>query len=147
VKLSSVLVGISLLILISIGVMLFISDGVDTYSPANLNTGWNSSFVEMQDNLDELTTIGANVNETLQSTDSNSNIFNDFLGFFFGKGYQAAKVLVNGVKLNGVIVDAASENIFGLTGFGSTIASVGLLLIFIFIILLLLHFVVKSEWI
>lgn len=145
-RLSNILIGISLMILVSTGFLLFLTNGVTKYNPA-VPANYNDSFIKIQANLDELASISNETNDKLVDVKSDGNIVTDFLGFFFGKGYQAVQTLINGVKLNVVILDASVDNGLEATGFGGTIKAVGLLLISIFIILMLLAFIIKSEWI
>ena len=146
-KLSNILIGIALTVLVSTSFLLLLVNGVEKYNPTNIPTDYNKSFVRIQNNLAELSRITNDTDVSLNEQDSSSNVVTDFLGFFFGQGYKAAKVLVLGVNLNGVIINEATDNALTYTGMGETYKAVGLLLVFIFIILLLISFIIKSDWI
>jgi hypothetical protein len=146
-KLSNIILGVSLMIIISTGLMIFLVDAIEQYQPSNIPADYNKSFVRIQNNLNSLSAISNSTSDSVSDLNGNQNIVQDFLGFFFGKGYKAATTLVEGVKLNAVILNEGIDNTLGATPIGSTIKNVGLLLIGAFILLMLLAFIIKSDWI
>lgn len=144
VTLTKIIIAQLVVIMIATGFWIWIADGVDEYG-ISVPSDYNDTFITLEETLGEL-------NSTLNSTrydlevdgveDDNNN---DFLGFFFNSAYSATKGVKGGVESLYTFTNLAVENT-PLAGYGRVIVQVfGALIVVVFVIYLLVHFVIKSE--
>lgn len=141
---TNIIMGMIILVLVSTGFLLFLVEGVKTYAPT-VPSDYNKSFVHIQENMDDMSSIANESDSQIMSTVKSIPIVGDFLGFFFGQLYQGSKVMLKTLGLHGVIVNDAIESGLSHTGMGSTITNVAGLIILFTTLLFLLHFVIKSD--
>ena len=138
VRLSRVLYGLVFVGLIVSGLIVFISDGVVQYAPAD----YNETQLETFNKMTELNNNLESFEQTNSSVDSDSN--NDVLGSLFTNAYQSAQILKNsGSILTSMINDGVDALPLG--GFGSVLkTSLGTLILIAISVALFLGFIIKS---
>lgn len=146
-QLNKILVGSTLIALISFLLVVFISDGITNYNYTGDYS--NTSFIKIQNTYDR---ISNNTNSSIQKIQDITTCSNpltcavDFVGYFFNSGYQALKNIVSSAELSYLIVDVATEEIVGGTSFGSNIKGMMIFTLLIIIFVgIILHAVVKSD--
>jgi hypothetical protein len=141
-QLSKIIIGSLLTVLVMAGLFIYFGSGITTYS-STIGSGFdNSSFVKIANISNK---IGQTVNETESELNAGSSgSVLDFVGYFFNKGYQAAKVSIAVVEGEYILVNEAL-NIGVLGTYGTIIKSIlTIAILVVFTIGILLAFIIKS---
>ena len=140
VQLHKILIGIIVVGLISSGLVMFISSGVNTYAPSGYSESDLASFNKMSELNDQMKTFEDESNEV-----SSKEGVLDILGSYFTNMYQAAKTLKSSNDvLSSMINDGVDKLPLG--GFGVILKTglVSIVMITIFVGIFL-AFITKSE--
>lgn len=137
ITLSTIIIGQLLLLVIMSGIFMFFVDGINSYGPTNLPSGYNSSFIKIQNQLSNFTNLlnRTEVKLAVRSDASFINTISDFLGFFFNAGYQGLQIASESLKLNYLLVTEGADAVTGGTEYGHLLKSVGTLMIIVIILL------------
>jgi hypothetical protein len=130
-KLSTVVSGSLILIIIVSGLFVFLAESVRVYQPSGLPSDYNSSFMQI---TNQITSIQTTLNETNSllkvSTPTDSSFLFDYISFFFKAGYQSLVVGANMILLNNQIIDLGIDATIGGSEYGNIVkASLGALLL------------------
>lgn len=145
-QLNKILVGTTLIALVSFLLVVFISDGITNYSYTGDYS--NTSLMKIEETYQ---TMSNNSNISVQAmqnilTCSGLSCAVDFVGYFFNSGYQALKNIVTSAELTYIIVGVATDETLGGTSFGGNIK--GMLIFSVLVIIfvgIILHAVIKSD--
>lgn len=146
-KLSTVISGMILFILVLTGIFTFLVDGIDKYQPVNIPSDYNDSFVKIQNQINDINSISNETENDLKvdsSTNGGSSI-TDFLGFFFSAGYTGLQTMVATAKLNFVLINEGVNNIAGGTAYGNVLKSALMTLVMIFILIVVIMSII-FKW-
>lgn len=144
-ELNKIIIGVVLVAVVSSTFLLFISEGVSTYNPSSIPADYANSFNNISANLKEISVSTDDTEQELDQISGNSNVVSDFLGFFFGNGYQAVKTFINGMKLTNIIAEEGVKNTLGSSELGNQWKSAIFTVVIVLLVSILLHFVIKSE--
>lgn len=141
VQISKILIGMVFVTLVVTGMVLFLAGGVSTYNP----TGYNdSSFNKITDSFSEINEITNETKDKIDEVKSDDNIL-DRIGVFFSGGYSAVKVVAKSYDTLGDMTDVAVDEL-PLGAYGSTIKlAVGVIILIVIFVMILLHFLIKSD--
>jgi hypothetical protein len=139
IQLHKILIGIVLVGLISAGMMLFLNEGVTSYSVTGYNNTSMQSFIQ----LDELSTQVEQFNDEDEGVEDTGVL--DILGSFFTNMYQSAKIFKNSADVVGTMVDE-SVTVVDMGGYSGYLKkALGLMVMIVIFVAIFLAFVTKSE--
>lgn len=145
-ELNKILIGLLVSIVVIFGFVFLIAEGVTKYHPSTIPSDYNETFVSITDNLASMINItGNSSNQAAGVGSSSESALSDFIGFFFGQGYKAIKILMSGVDILNVFVETGVDNTLGSNPMGEIVKTALLTIIVVIILALLLHFVIKSD--
>lgn len=111
-KLSTVITGNIILIVIISGLLGFFAENIRIYQPT-VPANYNESFVKITNQLDA---IRSNINETndfLRVKSPTDISFFDYLSFFFKAGYDAMVINLRIILINNEIISMGTEAVIG----------------------------------
>ena len=144
VQLSNILIGMIVMAAVVSGIMIFVADGVLQYGKTDLN---DTSLTKLKG------TYGT-INQTVDSMAKNISVIGsseagiiDKLGAFFGSGYNAVKTVTNSFTSFFTVTEVAiGEGSFLLGGYsGLLIGFITTIIIVVFVIAIIMHFLIKSD--
>ena len=143
-QLHKVLIGLILVGMTVVGVMGFVSSGIEEYAPADYNPDKFDSFNKLEDLSNDINNFRQQESNTTVNKLSES-IGLDIIGDFFTNMYQAAKVFRGSTDLMYDMVDESVDTLP--VGNYKNVLKTGFSLMIIVIVFvgIFLHFVTKSE--
>jgi len=142
-KITNILIGVLIVSLMLTGIMSFMSEGVNKYSP----TGYNGSRLN---NISEKFEAIHNISERTKSklenaTADDSNIFEKFSAFVSG-GWSALLITGESFDTLNEMADLSIDEVGVLGNFGTTLKIIVPIIILIIIFIgILAHFLLKSD--
>lgn len=144
-ELHKIIIGIILTGVMSLTIVLFLADGINTYNPSNIPSNYNSSFYKISSGISNISQTSKDTETKINSLSGNNNAIADFIGWFFGNGYQAIKTFITSVEITSTIADESIDNTLGSTSLGQHWKAAIGTIITVIILALILHFVIKSD--
>jgi hypothetical protein len=145
VQLHKIMIGILFSVIITLGITLYFTDGIITYSPTGsdnvsvINASMNQRFNELSGNTTEM----KNNMETLTSTDSS---ILDRLGAFFASGYDSLKLGAKSFNILNSMVDTSTDQLSTGGSFIKTIKNMlPVAILIVLFIAIVLNALIKTE--
>ena len=134
-ELSKIIIGQGLLILVIASFLIFLSQGIAVYQPSSIPSDYNSSFVRLQNGINNLTDYMNRTQADIKAEAPTSGNLIDFIGFYFSAGYKGLGIAVQSVGITYDLVDEGTNAIAGGTQYGSLLKAVGMILILVVILI------------
>lgn len=140
-QISKILIGMVFVTLIVTGMVLFLVGGAEEYGATDYN---DSSLNRLENSFEEVLNLTNETQKELQDVKEKEDS-NDLLGVFFSGGYKGAKVVTSSYDTLNEMNDVAMDEL-GLGAFGETLKlAVGAIILIVIFIMILMHFLIKSD--
>ena len=141
-RITNIMIGVVFVCLIVTGLMLFMAEGVNKYSPSGYD---NSSMNKITQSLVEITNTTEETQKEIDKISGDGNIF-DRIGAFFSSGYTAGKTVTDSYKTLDKMTDVAIDETVGVGSYGKTLKqTLPVIMLIIIFIGIILHFLIKSD--
>ena len=142
-RITNIMIGVVLVSLILTSMMLFMSEGVNKYSPEGYN---DTAMTRITESFKNISDTAEETQEKIdQVSGDDKNIF-DRIGAFFSGGYVAGKTVADSYSTLDTMTDVAIDETVGVGGFGATLKStIPVIMLIIIFIGIILHFLIKSD--
>jgi hypothetical protein len=119
-QLSKIIIGQLAIIIVVIGMVIFIGDGVLHY-PNEQSSGYNSTGFDKIEA--QYQSLNSTINEARDKTENTSSLnpLANFIDIYFGGGLKAIRVAVSGVQITNTIVDVSVDETIGNYEIGRTV--------------------------
>jgi len=141
IQISKILIGMVFVTLVVSGMVLYIGGGATTYANNNYN---DTGFNRITESFNDIENTTSEVKDKMDEVKADDNIL-DRIGVFFSGGYTAVKIVGKSYNTLGDMTDVAVDEL-PLGTYGSTIKlAVGVIILIVIFIMILLHFLIKSD--